>query len=905
MGCVFEGFDRNLDQRVALKVLRRDLASIVTAERFKREGRILARLKHPNIVSVFDSLETSNRLLVLVMEYVDGKTLQEVLKTRRLSVDEARGFGVQLLRALEHAHDQGVIHRDIKPGNIFIRGSEALLGDFGIAYSDGPETTTLTAEGTNPGTLLYMAPEQFHGVTNPRTDIFSLGLVLRQCFTGTDEKLVRDPAKDAWRGVRRDVKQVVERAVSEDPKRRWQSAARFQAVLKATARSLAARLRPALVTAALVALALLAFRPALPRALPPRVADLAILPFEAKSDVDGPQFSRLVRQDLEWFSVINLIWWDAPPTSRGKTVPGAQYYLEGSISRSAGLLDVDVKVRDSTGRLYESIRATGDTGQVQLLARALADSIICKVFTRDCATFRSIAFRPVPVQAITDFFNGKDSVAKGNWAAGERHFTAALARDPSFMPAAWELMIARRFQRKDYSADLKLIARNLDSLPDFYRHLAIASLTPDLRERMRLFEAEVRDSRQNGTALLMYSNELFHRGALVGRPLDVTVDTLELLAQTEPEMKHASTYDIAWWGNLRLGREREAKLDLRRREALGLPPGDTYKPFQHLGTFARFSPWRADLARWLLLRSPSKKELESLTRFARLGTLMDIPSEQLALGNILSTKGLSVDQRAAGRLGLAAAHLMLGRPGEAMVQFDSGATLLGTPEMQLQQREWPVQLSALGLLHDSAMVERARSWLETAPLAGTERVRALYALGRDAMARGDTARAAKVTDQLLAIAGSPSAARHAALLGAELAAARGHPGSALEMSSVIFVRDTTVVKLSPFARAATYLARGRWQEELGLPDDADREWFWYESADFDGWPTGAPQEGEVDAIVSVYARLLRGELAAGRGNITLACGHLGRVRELWNRTEPVMQGYVARADSAWKVAECH
>jgi hypothetical protein len=474
------------------------------------------------------------------------------------------------------------------------------------------------------------------------------------------------------------------------------------------------------------------------------------------------------------------------------------------------------------------------------------------------------------------------------------------------MAAAWELMIARRFQRKDYSADLQVIARNIDSLPEFYRRLAIASLTPDLRERFQRFEAVVRDSRQNGTALLLYTNELFHRGALVGRPLPITVDTLTRLAATEPDMNHSSTYDMAWWGDMRLGREREAKLDLERREALGPPPGDRYRPFQQLGIYARFAPWKADLARFFRLRSPDEATLTSLADFSRLATIMDVPNEQLALGSILASKGLTGEQRAAGLIGLAGGNLMLGRPNAALVELDSASNVLGTTEMQLQDREWPLHLFALGLFDDTVRVTAARSWLESTKLEGNARVRALYALGRDAVARGDTVRAARMASQLVGLGDTlPSAARHAALLNSELAAARGDREAAIAASDVIFIRDTARVRLAPFARAVTYLNRGRWRQELGQPDAADREWFWYESADFEGWPVGAPQEGELDAILSVYARLLRGELAASRANLTLACGHLKRVRELWRRTEPVMLPYKARAERAWKRASCH
>jgi len=932
MACVFEGFDTQLHIRVALKVLKLEKATAITAERFKREGRAQAQASHPNIVRLYDAIETPNGLLVLVLEYVDGPTLQRVLEQGPLGLKEVRDIGLQLLSALQCAHEHGITHRDIKPSNIFIRGDQALLGDFGIASASDSGETTLTSPGRQIGTPLYMAPEQRLGFpADHRSDLYALGLVLRECAVGLPPNDPRTSSKEAWGRAPANLRATIERAVLDDPIGRWQTAATFREALAATSRPFSRWRRLGLIPVGALAVALLllggaavrgtlcqatGWRMLCPEPAQLRPADLAILPFVVQGGgTEGLRLAREVREDLEWHTVINLMpmarvvaWWDSLPAARRDDTdpPGTRKYTRGSIVQAAGRVDVTLEVVDSTGQLYERIKASGDSGQLQRLARSLADSIACKVFTRDCATYRSMAYRAVSKRARDEFFAGKDSVAKGNWKAGERHFADAIKLDPGFMPARWELMIAKRFRREDYSADLQFIARNIDSFPPFYRRLATASLTPDLRQRIGLYEDEVSDSRQNGTALLLYANELFHRGALIGRPLDVTVDTLELLARTEPELNHISTYDIAWWGNLRLGREREAWDDLARREALGPPPGDTYKDFQHLATYARFSPWRATVARTVLLHSPDRSTLNSLSNFTRLGTLMDIPHEQLALGNILVSRHLSEDQLYSGLLGLASAELMLGRPGAALVQLDSASTLVGTAEMQLQQREWPVHLAALGLFADTARVARARAWLETAMLNDSASVRALYALGRDAAAGRDTIRLASLVAQLAVLGHRlPSATRHATLLAAELVAARGDYQAALDSTSVIFLRDTSVMHLSPFARTATYLNRGRWQLKLGRPVDADKAWLWYESADFIGWPVGPPQEGEIDAILSVYARLLRGDLAADRGNRTAACGHLARVRELWRKAEPVMLELQARAQRAWEQAQCH
>jgi hypothetical protein len=110
--------------------------------------------------------------------------------------------------------------------------------------------------------------------------------------------------------------------------------------------------------------------------------------------------------------------------------------------------------------------------------------------------------------------------------------------------------------------------------------------------------------------------------------------------------------------------------------------------------------------------------------------------------------------------------------------------------------------------------------------------------------------------------------------------------------------------MGPFARSLTYLARGRWYDALGEADAADASWTWYENSDLTGWPVGAPQQGEVDAMLAPYARLLRGELAARRGDPGAACPHLSRVREEWRGAEPAWAPLQERLGRARRAAGC-
>ena len=214
---------------------------------------------------------------------------------------------------------------------------------------------------------------------------------------------------------------------------------------------------------------------------------------------------------------------------------------------------------------------------------------------------------------------------------------------------------------------------------------------------------------------------------------------------------------MAWWGELRLGREDAAWLDLERREALGPPPGDRYKPFQRLGTYARFSPWKANLIRALKLRSPDESTLASLKDFARLGGLMDIPEEQTGTGHILVQKGTDVSQRTRRH-----DRPRRGGPHDGPARPGGGRTELRRPGWGVDARAAATAAGVAGaprrtrtLPRFSAGRFRPNVARRAAPLEGTDKARALYALGRDAVARYDTARAAELEARAPACRGRP------------------------------------------------------------------------------------------------------------------------------------------------------
>jgi eukaryotic-like serine/threonine-protein kinase len=186
MAEVWIATDIVLDRKVAVKMLRAELANDPqVVERFRREAVAAARLNHPNIVSLFDTV-TENGHEAVVLELVPGRTLRQLLDDEgRLSVSDTVHIGIALADALDAAHRAGLVHRDVKPGNVLITPSRrVMLTDFGIATALG-RTDDITSENVMQGTAKYLSPEQVLGATTDgRSDIYSLGVVMYECLTG-------------------------------------------------------------------------------------------------------------------------------------------------------------------------------------------------------------------------------------------------------------------------------------------------------------------------------------------------------------------------------------------------------------------------------------------------------------------------------------------------------------------------------------------------------------------------------------------------------------------------------------------------------------------------------------------------------------------------------------------------
>lgn len=225
MAEVHAGLDARLDRPVAIKLLRSDLAGVAAIrQRFESEARLAARLFHPNVVAVFDSGESEEGVPFIVMERLPGSTLQDKLREGPLTLPEAYDLASQVLAALDAAHSAGVLHRDVKPGNILIGpAGQWKVGDFGIAKalevpgSSTSDTTVLM------GTPAYLAPERLQGEpATIQSDLYSFGVVVYEALTA--RKPLETPLLLGRPDVDPSFAGAIEQCLSADPGRRPASA---------------------------------------------------------------------------------------------------------------------------------------------------------------------------------------------------------------------------------------------------------------------------------------------------------------------------------------------------------------------------------------------------------------------------------------------------------------------------------------------------------------------------------------------------------------------------------------------------------------------------------------------------------------------------------------------------------
>ena len=917
-GAVFLGSDLSLKRRVAIKVLYPDLATDPVSRRFTREARILANLNHPNIVAIHETGEAGG-LRYYVRDFLEGEPLSHRLARGPLSATDAAHLCRDLLGALGASHRSGVVHRDLRPANVFCLGDRYVLADFEIAKPvagvDGSGATTEEL----PRSAEYAAPEQLAGgEVSSRSDLYALGMVVYEALTGRRWRSGAPVTTARWSRVPRWFRGVLRRALAPAAAERFADAAAFRDALE-TAEAQGKARRGWIYAAAFIVLGVLyamtreRTSSAGPGA-PPR--QMAILPFESEGgpsdDSLGTGLSHLVQLNLDNLPGLSITparqvkrWWDG----HGGSLIGVEkanaardlrvhWLAHGRLEHQSDSLRVRLTVYDSAGRKTPIPEVRARASDLGVLGDTLAVSLVRAIAPHLAQSYRVVGdVGGVSLGAQREFLRGEAAFQQDAWSLAERHFESALDLDSTFALAAWRLANVKRWRRLPYGDDLrKLYDRQDARLPPLDRQLIAALNEPSIRVRLARLDSVIARFPNDAYARLLLAEELFHRGPLVGWGLSEGTRAMADAVARDSSLSLA--YDHLVFSAIRQGRRAEARKAIRFRGLVGTTShGDPdILPLARLAYDERFVPWRARLKRSYLGWAADSAQLEGIRHVFRTAVpWSDIPESQVALGELLlRSREPDSAVRASAHEGKAIGLMALGRPDQALAQVDSAAMIFGSNAARLEQAEWRVVLRALGLPISEAGEWRAR----LATFAGDPALgpRAAWALGLAAYASGDTAEGHSWRNRLLA--GGSVLERFLAAV--DLAGKRQWQ-AAFALSDSLEGAFNATDPADPFARAAFHLYRGTWLAAAGDPRAADREWLWYEGSDIEGWPEGPAKAGEIDGMLGVYARLLRGQVLlrqdAGGAERARGCAYLRRVVELWSGAEPAFSALEARVDS--------
>jgi hypothetical protein len=786
-----------------------------------------------------------------------------------LSVDAARELGRDLLAALGKAHRTGVIHRDVKPANVFLGAEGAILTDFGIARR---LTQAEKADARFPGgTAAYMAPEQFGGVADERSDLYSAGMVIYEAFTGRRWDKT-PPRAGNWAGVPWNVARVLRRALALDPQHRWPSAAAFRRTLWAT--RVWRYIRNTIGVAVGCTLLGMAIRP----------VHLTTLRLRVEARVSRPGLPAGFGDSLacEFARIL-----DRYPELSVRCVPGWARLWEPDtrvlleIVNDAGLTRVrlggDIPALDT-------IDVRGQPEQWAVLAGHLADRAFSAVFLTGKLLDPTLpaAVLPKSLEGRRLFQQAEQLFARARWTDARTAYAAAAALDSTCWLCYWRhAEVGRWFDLQDDPMDSVRYLAHVDEFPDYYKRLIRAQRLP---EAMRLDSLDDLARRWKDFLFGQFrrGDELLHRGPLVGRRRREAMAPFEQALKGDPAFGPAIEH-VAWI-DVAEGDSAEATAALARLQGLGDPTDPA--AFAPVALLKLAYAWRflpeaeAERRTGELVRGAQAAGFLSLDAGARYLSGFGAARGQLAFAErLLRESGF---ERSAG-VARVLALVSLGRPDAAIAHGRELAR--HSPELAIFAEE----LAATSLAFDRDSARLAREW----PAAHA-------ALVEQADQRVGSAQRRERAAWMLGVVGERGRAQGpdpaaGALLRAQALAARGAYDSALAVTDAltgIAAQHTD----DPFFRTVLHFSRAAWHERAGHPMSAPPDLQWHENSDLYGYPTGDPQPAEVDWAFAPLAEWRLGRLLERAGERAPdMCRAYRDVARTWARGEPL---YAARADSA-------
>lgn len=560
MAIVFRARDRRLPRDVAIKVLRPELGSAMTGDRFLQEIQITARLQHPHIVSLFDSGYVGE-VPYFVMPHVQGESLRKsIVREGKLSIETAVQITRELSRALSYAHSENIIHRDIKPENILLSSGQAMLADFGIARAIEQVTDgeTLTERGIAIGTPEYMSPEQCGGdpIIDARSDIYSLGCVLYEMlageppFTGRTAQAVMarqmGERLPSIKIVRPDIPghliRVVEKTLAKVPADRYQTAEKLVRALE----DRRPRRAPWFAAAGAIAAGLVALwiglRPPAPVLDPNKIA---VFPLEERAltvaqrgvggDVAVMIGTALEHADplrpLDVRDRLSVEQRRDPgllsPQDRSAVAEqvGAAFYIAGFVQAHGDSITIGIRLYDVEGdSLVDQQSASGDPTTTPMhhlgidAVKLILPSLVDPGRDVDLAPLRA-----GDASAVALFIQGEREYRQSRFAAALDFYRRALAEDSLLAIAAIKGAQAANWSEHRLSAELAVYAADLDTLlPPRYAAFArgLEAFTAGHADTAEMWLVEALNAAPGWPEALMQLGELYYHLVPLRNSLD-------------------------------------------------------------------------------------------------------------------------------------------------------------------------------------------------------------------------------------------------------------------------------------------------------------------------------------------------------------------------------------------------